>query len=858
MNADGLAIARQRIAEEAEARTGSLDLGMLGLSELPEEMFALKHLRRLNLGAWLIDEEEFLEASTNIASNQLGPSLARLKELPQLRGLSCRGMHLDDLAPLATLTGLQTLYCSGCSLTEVPRWLIDLPSLKRLILHECQVPGIPAEVLSQEGHENCLGALRAHFRDLDAGEMASPDIKLLVLGNGRVGKTQLCRRLRGEDYDAAVPSTHGVLVTGAPLPAADGEPSARLQIWDFGGQDLYHGTHALFMRTNAIFLLAWTPLLEDSDEHSHEGIVFRNHPLAYWVDYVRHLGGRGSPVLVVQVRCDRPEDDAASPVTEADLFEAFPFRKLLRYSARTNRGRAALDEGLAEAAAWLRERDGTATVGVGRHKVRQRLEALRDADAAVAPDARQYRTITQSHFRRLCDEAGGISSPEHLLAYLHNAGVVFYRQGLFNDEIILDQGWALEAIYAVFHREKSYARIRRQQGRFTRSDLEDWVWREQGYGAEEQALFLSMMLSCGICFEHRRTQDGSEAEYIAPDLLPDRTDPEIAVELEQKWDPAAATEAATFEYAMLHPGLMRSVISRIGGEAGVAADYWKGGVYVYERDTRSRGLIEEEMADAWRGRIRIQTQRGQASVLLKRLRALVEEAQSRAGMSPTRVETTGDERGLSATSSVPPEAPAAAPAPLSFGQEPSPSPEWYVSYAWSDEEHDRTAIVDRFCAELKARGIRILRDRDVLGVGDRISTFMKRIGRAERIFVFLSDKYLKSTFCMFELSEIWRNSRREGDTFLSRVRVHPLPCARITKLEDRMTYSVHWQDRYRNIQGRLGNGHYDIFDTLGRRGADELYYMKEFYSVTGDILATIADIVQPRSFDELMTYGLDG
>jgi internalin A len=44
--------------------------------------------------------------------------------------------------------------------------------------------------------------------------------------------------------------------------------------------------------------------------------------------------------------------------------------------------------------------------------------------------------------------------PEHLLAYLDNAGTVFYRSGLFNDQIILDQSWALEAIYPVFRRDR--------------------------------------------------------------------------------------------------------------------------------------------------------------------------------------------------------------------------------------------------------------------------------------------------------------------------------------------------------------------------------------------------------------------
>ncbi len=54
---DGLAIARQRIAEEAEARTGFLDLGGLGLTALPPELFRLRHLRTLNLGAGITRED---------------------------------------------------------------------------------------------------------------------------------------------------------------------------------------------------------------------------------------------------------------------------------------------------------------------------------------------------------------------------------------------------------------------------------------------------------------------------------------------------------------------------------------------------------------------------------------------------------------------------------------------------------------------------------------------------------------------------------------------------------------------------------------------------------------------------------
>jgi internalin A len=47
---EGHAIAIARIADEKNNRTGFLDLGGLGLTEVPVELFELEHLRGLNWG----------------------------------------------------------------------------------------------------------------------------------------------------------------------------------------------------------------------------------------------------------------------------------------------------------------------------------------------------------------------------------------------------------------------------------------------------------------------------------------------------------------------------------------------------------------------------------------------------------------------------------------------------------------------------------------------------------------------------------------------------------------------------------------------------------------------------------------
>jgi internalin A len=207
---------------------------------------------------------------------------------------------------------------------------------------------------------------------------------------------------------------------------------------------------------------------------------------------------------------------------------------------------------------------------------------------------------------------------------------------------------------------------------------------------------------------------------------------------------------------LLHQGLIRIIIFRIGQEAGISATYWQGGVCVYEKTARSHALIEQEMDNDIAGRICIKTQRGQAAALLDKISALVEEEQTKLGLTPREVSQRGSRKREALRAAKRDEASAKEERHAEFGASPSTQPRYYVSYAWSDEGEDREAIVDKLCDEAEKRGTPVLRDKKVLGFGDSIAKFTKDIGRGDRVFIILSDKYLKSPFCMIELFEIWR------------------------------------------------------------------------------------------------------
>jgi internalin A len=142
---DAMAIARQRIAEEADQRTGRLDLSDLGLATLPEALFALRHLRELDLGtdwSWndqlrnridsqrqQLDTLSSLEA-VSVAGTDLA-SLDWLQGLPHLQRLECRSIEVRDLQPLAGLTALRWLDCSFTQVRDLQP-LAGLTALQRL------------------------------------------------------------------------------------------------------------------------------------------------------------------------------------------------------------------------------------------------------------------------------------------------------------------------------------------------------------------------------------------------------------------------------------------------------------------------------------------------------------------------------------------------------------------------------------------------------------------------------------------------------------------------------------------------------------------------------------------------------
>jgi len=120
------------------------------------------------------------------------------------------------------------------------------------------------------------------------------------------------------------------------------------------------------------------------------------------------------------------------------------------------------------------------------------------------------------------------------------------------------------------------------------------------------------------------------------------------------------------------------------------------------------------------------------------------------------------------------------------------SHEIYVSYAWKGESE---RIVDQLCQALAVKGYRIIRDKSAVTYKDSIKDFMDHIGRGKFIIAVISNKYMKSEYCMYEAYRMF-----QSPFFQERVFPIVLADADIFTIRGQVAYLKYWQAEYKTLE----------------------------------------------------------
>jgi hypothetical protein len=119
----------------------------------------------------------------------------------------------------------------------------------------------------------------------------------------------------------------------------------------------------------------------------------------------------------------------------------------------------------------------------------------------------------------------------------------------------------------------------------------------------------------------------------------------------------------------------------------------------------------------------------------------------------------------------------------------------FISYAWGGE---REEIVNKIDESLQKRGLKITRDKRDLGYKGSIKEFMERIGQGNCVIVVVSDKYLRSHNCMFELVEIAENKQ-----FQDRIFPVVLADADIYNPVKQLQYIKYWEQQIAELKDSI-------------------------------------------------------
>ena len=207
----------------------------------------------------------FLDVSHNPLESLIFP--AGFESLAQVYAVHCQLSKVEFKATLRNserfttpVPRLNTLHLAENRLRQLPVNVVFGESLEALYLGGNAPVNFPYDMVgehSEYGSGNCLGDARTffeEFRRFPDEVRENRSVRLMLTGNGNVGKSTLVHALKHDECYEDKDSTHGVILEELKEFDESSDLKYQFQIWDFGGQEIYHRTHRLFLQSPAVQL----------------------------------------------------------------------------------------------------------------------------------------------------------------------------------------------------------------------------------------------------------------------------------------------------------------------------------------------------------------------------------------------------------------------------------------------------------------------------------------------------------------------------------------------------------------------------------------------------------------------------
>lgn len=389
--------------------------------------------------------------------------------------------------------------------------------------------------------------------------------KLILVGRGEVGKTSLIKRLVDDEFSDDESKTQGIRITNWIL--LHERKKFRLNVWDFGGQEIMHATHQFFLTEQSLYLLVLNGR-EGGEDFDAE----------YWLKHIESFGGE-SPVIVVQNKIGQHPFE----LNYRGLRGRYPqIRGFVKTDCKDRTGVNELNELIESVIVDMPEVQ--MQFPADWFTVKERLESM-DAEYLGYHD-----------FVELCTKEGikDETDRDTLSFVLHCLGIALnYRDdSRLRETSVLKPEWVTQGIYDILNARK----LADRQGELELKDLKN-ILPKMRYPLDKHLFLLELMRKFSLCLPF---QDNSD-RYLVPELLGKEEPEEVAT-----FQP---DQCLNFEYhyGILPEGLLPRFIVRTH-TLSRGQQRWRSGVVLYHESCTA--LVKAEPAER---RVVVRVRGGDAS-----------------------------------------------------------------------------------------------------------------------------------------------------------------------------------------------------------------------------------------------------
>lgn len=535
----------------------------------------LKKLSILSLSFNQISNIDFVKELVNLYSLSLNSNkiqdISSLEKLISITNINLQNNPISILPKtLKALQNLEELNVSNCGLNHIPSIFFDLPKLQRLDISNSdflmsdiknQIEIIPRQITNlknlyslslknnpikdppSEVAEKGIVAIRNYWKETELqGVDYIYEAKMLIIGEGGAGKTTLCQKILNPNYQlkpqADDISTEGIDIVPYNFPIAN-ERDFSLNMWDFGGQAIYHSTHQFFLTKRSLYVLVTDNRKDDTD--------FR-----YWLNVQELLAG-DSPVLIVQ----NEKQQRVKDINKMEIRGRFGnVKAFLTTNLKDNSGLADIVQQI------KKEVQDLPHIGDKLPKswitIRRALEQRTENYISLET----YLEICQQHNMPERDRAMWLSE------YLHDLGTIlhFKDDPLLSRMVILKNEWGTDAVYKVLDSPI----VKQNKGKFHFKNLPA-IWNESKYEGKHLEL-ITLMQKFKLCY-----QIPNKKTYIVPSRLP------VEMPL-YTWNHKDNLQLK-YKYKFMPKGILTRFIVEMHDDIKDQKLVWKTGVVLQQQDT---------------------------------------------------------------------------------------------------------------------------------------------------------------------------------------------------------------------------------------------------------------------------------